>query len=51
MRENEFIDGMLTRSSNITNGLISLSEPISNDNKVREIIPSLFECGRSKQPL
>ena len=41
MHNNEAIDDMLTCFSEITNGLISLGEPIFNDNKVRKIIRSL----------
>ena len=41
MIENEPIDDMLTRFNNITNGLISLGETITNDQKVRKIIRSL----------
>jgi len=36
MHENEAIDDMLTRFSKITNILITLDEPISKDNKVRD---------------
>ena len=38
MHDNETINDMLTCFSKITNGLISLSESISNDNKVSKII-------------
>lgn len=41
MHNNEGIGDMLTRFNNITNGLISLGEPITNDQKVRKIIQSL----------
>jgi len=38
MHDNEAIDDMLTRFGKIANDLVSLGEPISNDNKVRKII-------------
>ena len=48
MYESKSIDNMLTRFSEITNGLISLGELISNDNKVRKIIRSLFKSWEVK---
>jgi hypothetical protein len=41
MLDNEAIDDMLTRFNNITNGLISLGEEVTNDQKVRKVIRSL----------
>ena len=41
MLDSETIDHMLTRFTTITNGLFSLSKPISNDQMVRKIVKVL----------
>ena len=41
MNDNEIIDDMIIRFTKITNGLSSLGDDISNDQKVRKVIRAL----------
>ena len=48
MLENVTIDEMLSRSTNITNGLSSLGDKINNDQKMRKVIRALSKSWEVK---